>query len=69
MCVFYQKRPQLQPGLRLRDPILADNPTLCRRLGEAAARDIPVYFWSEIAEKFESYFQSLFLTGLQDFQD
>ena len=48
---------------------LADDPALCRRLAENAARDIPVYSWAEIAEQFESYFQSLFLTGLQDYQD
>lgn len=39
---------------------LADDPALCRRLAENAARDIPVYSWAEIAEQFESYFQSLF---------
>jgi len=38
---------------------LADDPALCRRLAEAAARDIPVYSWAEIAEQFERFFESL----------
>ena len=42
---------------------LADDPALCRRLAENAARDIPVYSWAEIAEQFEAFFESLFGNG------
>lgn len=35
---------------------LADDPALCRRLAENAARDIPVFSWAEIAALFEEYF-------------
>ena len=38
---------------------LADDPALCRRIAESAARDIPVYSWAEIAAQFESFFDSL----------
>ena len=38
---------------------LADNPALCRRLADNAARDIPVYSWAEIAEQFERFFESM----------
>lgn len=35
---------------------LASDPSLCERLAKNAARDIPVYSWSEIARLFEAYF-------------
>ena len=35
---------------------LADDPALCRRISENAAREIPVYSWAEIAMQFEEYF-------------
>lgn len=38
---------------------LASDPTLCQRLSENAARDIPVYSWSEIAQQFDEYFVGL----------
>ena len=38
---------------------LADDPALCRRISENAAREIPVYSWAEIAEQFEGYFMRL----------
>lgn len=38
---------------------LANDPALCKTLAENAARDIPVYSWAEIAERFERYFLSL----------
>ncbi|MBR2921253.1 MAG: glycosyltransferase family 4 protein [Kiritimatiellae bacterium] len=38
---------------------LASNPALCQRLSENAARDIPVYSWSEIAQQFDEYFVGL----------
>ncbi len=38
---------------------LVDDPALCRRLADNAARDIPVYSWAEIAEQFERFFESL----------
>ena len=36
---------------------LADDPALCRRIAENAARDIPVCSWHEIAEQFDKYFE------------
>lgn len=38
---------------------LADDPALCRRLAENAAREIPVYSWAEIAAQFDAYFRGL----------
>ena len=38
---------------------LADDPALCRRISENAAREIPIYSWAEIAEQFEEYFMGL----------
>ena len=38
---------------------LADDPALCRRISENAAREIPIYSWAEIAEQFEAYFRGL----------
>ena len=38
---------------------LADDPALCRRLAEAAARDIPVMSWKEIAVLFDEFFSGL----------
>lgn len=38
---------------------LADDPALCRRIADNAARDIPVYSWAEIAGQFEVYFEEL----------
>lgn len=38
---------------------LADDPNLCRRLAENAAREIPVYSWAEIAAQFDAYFRGL----------
>lgn len=38
---------------------LADDPALCQRIAENAARDIPVYSWSENAEQFERYFEEV----------
>lgn len=39
---------------------LADDPDLCKRLADNAARQIPVYSWAEIAEKFDCYFRGEF---------
>ena len=36
---------------------LADDPALCLRIAENAARDIPVCSWHEIAEQFDKYFE------------
>ena len=38
---------------------LAEDPALCRRIAENAAREIPVYSWAEIAAQFEEYFKEL----------
>ena len=38
---------------------LADDPGLCRRLAENAAKDLPLYSWIEIAGLFEKYFRSI----------
>ena len=38
---------------------LANDPALCRRLAENAARQIPVYSWFEIAQKFDAYFRGM----------
>ena len=38
---------------------LTDDPALCRRIADSAARDIPVYSWAEIAAQFESFFDTL----------
>lgn len=38
---------------------LAADPSLCRRISENAALEIPVYSWAEIAEQFEEYFKVL----------
>lgn len=38
---------------------LANDPQLCRRLSENAARQIPVYSWFEIAQRFDAYFKEL----------
>ena len=38
---------------------LANDPALCRRIAENAARDIPVYSWHEIAEQFDGYFEEI----------
>ena len=38
---------------------LANDPALCRRIAENAAREIPVYSWAEIAKLFEEYFMEL----------
>lgn len=38
---------------------LAADPALCQRLADNAAREIPVYSWSEIAAQFEEYFMEL----------
>lgn len=35
---------------------LAGDPALCRQIAENAAREIPVYSWSEIASQFDGYF-------------
>ncbi|MBO5643266.1 MAG: glycosyltransferase family 4 protein [Kiritimatiellae bacterium] len=40
---------------------LASDPALCQRLSESAARDIPVYSWSEIAHQFDEYFAGLMI--------
>ena len=40
---------------------LASDPTLCQRLSENAARDIPVYSWAEIAQQFDEYFWGLII--------
>jgi glycosyltransferase involved in cell wall biosynthesis len=40
---------------------LASDPTLCQRLSENAARDIPVYSWAEIAQQFDEYFAGLMI--------
>jgi len=42
---------------------LADDPELCRRIADNAAREIPVYSWAEIAGQFESYFNQLAGSG------
>ena len=41
---------------------LANDPELCRRLAENAARQIPVYSWYEIAQQFDAYFRKLALS-------
>ncbi|MCR5752003.1 MAG: glycosyltransferase family 4 protein [Kiritimatiellae bacterium] len=38
---------------------LANDPALCRRIADNAARDIPVFSWREIAEQFDGYFRSV----------
>lgn len=38
---------------------LANDPALCRELADNAAKDIPIYSWSEIAQQFIDYFTSL----------
>ena len=38
---------------------LANDPALCRNIAENAARDIPIYSWTEIAAQFEAYFAML----------
>ena len=35
---------------------LADDPTLCQKIADHAAQDIPVYTWLEIAQQFEEFF-------------
>jgi len=38
---------------------LADDPGLCKRIADNAAREIPVYSWAEIAGQFEKYFEEV----------
>lgn len=38
---------------------LAEDQDLCNRISGNAARDIPVYSWSEIAEQFDKYFLAI----------
>ena len=38
---------------------LANDPQLCRRIAENAARQIPVFSWFEIAQQFDAYFRGL----------
>ncbi|MBQ8124362.1 MAG: glycosyltransferase family 4 protein [Kiritimatiellae bacterium] len=38
---------------------LAADSSLCQRIAENAAQDIPVYSWAEIAQQFEEYFMEL----------
>lgn len=38
---------------------LADDPQLCRRLAENAARQLPVCSWAEIAQRFDAHFAKL----------
>ena len=41
---------------RMRQKLLAGDPALCRQIAENAAREIPVYSWSEIASQFDEFF-------------
>lgn len=38
---------------------LASDPQLCKTLAENAEKDIPVYSWAEIANRFDTYFTEL----------
>jgi glycosyltransferase involved in cell wall biosynthesis len=38
---------------------LADDPTLCQKIADHAAQDIPVYTWREIAQQFEAFFTAV----------
>ena len=42
---------------------LANDPQLCQTLVANAEKDIPVYTWTEIAQQFDAYFQSLCGSG------
>lgn len=40
---------------------LVNDPTLCKRLADNAAKQIPVYSWYEIAQQFDAYFKELMI--------